>query len=102
MTGQRAARGRAVVRRPSEGRADQIVTAAAELFIERGYVGTSMSDIAEKVGILPGSLYHYIDSKDDLLFTIVDRAHRELIERVEQEPIATLPPDEALRLVVRV
>jgi AcrR family transcriptional regulator len=102
MSTRRAARTRGAVRRPSAGRADQIVRAAADLFLERGYVGTSIADIAERVGILPGSLYHYIDSKDDLLFTIVDRAHRELIDSVERQPVMSMPPEEAVRTVVRV
>jgi AcrR family transcriptional regulator len=41
------------------------------LFSEHGYTGTTMRDIATAVGVLPGSLYAHIDSKDTLLLEIV-------------------------------
>lgn len=49
------------------GREDEILAAAARIFREKGYHGTSVRDIAEAVGLLKGSLYHYIRSKDELL-----------------------------------
>jgi TetR/AcrR family transcriptional regulator, cholesterol catabolism regulator len=51
-------------------RTGELVEIAAEMFRERGYEGTSMQDIADRMGILKGSLYHYIDSKEDLLWMI--------------------------------
>lgn len=104
---RRAVSGRAeappggIVRRPWEGRAEQIIEVAAELFRERGYVGTSMSDIADAVGILPGSLYHYISSKQELLYSIIDRAHRRLIDAVNAQPLDAMSSTEALRVIVR-
>lgn len=99
----REARGvRPVIKRPSEGRNEQIITAAAELFRTNGYVRTSMADIAAAIGILPGSLYHYIDSKEDLLFAVADRGNRQLIERVESQPLASMSAPDALRLMMRV
>lgn len=59
-----------------------MVRVSAELFHRRGYDGTSIADIAAEMGILPGSVYHYIDAKEDLLYWIVERAHRDLIDRV--------------------
>jgi TetR/AcrR family transcriptional regulator, cholesterol catabolism regulator len=52
----------------NEERWDEILRAAAEAFSERGYRATRLQDIAERVGLLTGSLYYYIDSKEDLLF----------------------------------
>lgn len=49
-----------------------ILREATRLFGERGYSGTSMRDIARAVGILPGSLYAHIDSKESLLFEILE------------------------------
>jgi len=51
-------------------RRDQIVLAAAQLFVARGYSGTSMRDIADRVGMLPGSVYHYYPAKEDLFVAI--------------------------------
>lgn len=50
---------------------EAIVDVAAKLFSEHGYTGTTMRDIAKAVGLLPGSLYAHIDSKDQLLLEIV-------------------------------
>ena len=48
-----------------------ITDVAVRLFSERGYTGTTMRDIAEAVGVLPGSLYAHIESKETLLLEIV-------------------------------
>jgi AcrR family transcriptional regulator len=71
--------GRAPRRRQSE-----ILEAAARVFHEKGYEATSIQDIADAVGILKGSLYYYIDSKEDLLYEILERAHEEALQNVEQ------------------
>lgn len=47
---------------------------AMELFAERGYGGTSMSDIARGVGVRKASLYNYYGSKDELLLDLLRRA----------------------------
>lgn len=56
------------VMRPREA----IIGAAITLFGKRGYTGTTMRDIATEVGVLPGSLYAHIDSKETLLDEIVE------------------------------
>jgi AcrR family transcriptional regulator len=55
-----------------------ILDAAAELFSEQGYDRTSIRDIARKVGLLPGSVYHHFASKDELYLSV----HREGFQRV--------------------
>lgn len=52
----------------------EILEAAAALFAERGYASTSVRDIGERVGLLGGSLYHYIKSKEALFVRIHDIA----------------------------
>ncbi len=44
-------------------RREAILTAAGRLFAEKGVAGTTVREIADSVGLLSGSLYHYIDSK---------------------------------------
>jgi TetR/AcrR family transcriptional repressor of nem operon len=53
---------------------DRLRQAATELFAERGYDGTSMADIAERIGIAKASLYNYYSSKDELLLDLVHRS----------------------------
>jgi AcrR family transcriptional regulator len=64
-------------------RASQIIAIAQEMFYERGYSDTSMDDIAHAVGILKGSLYYYVNSKEDLLFHIVENVHAAVTEHLE-------------------
>lgn len=55
---------------------DRLRAAAAELFAERGYGGTSMSEIAARVGVRKASLYNYYDSKEELLLELVEQSLR--------------------------
>lgn len=53
-------------------RGAELIEVAARLFRENGYDATSMQQIADEIGILKGSLYHYVRSKEDLLWLIVE------------------------------
>jgi AcrR family transcriptional regulator len=57
-----------MARRIPENRFDELVRAATEVFIARGYRLTQMSDVAEAVGVAKGTLYGYVESKDALLW----------------------------------
>jgi TetR/AcrR family transcriptional regulator, fatty acid metabolism regulator protein len=48
-------------------RKKQILKAAVEVFAERGFHRTRVSDIAKRAGVAYGLIYHYFDSKDDVL-----------------------------------
>lgn len=54
---------------------EEILDAAAQVFYEKGYDGTTIQDIADRVGMLKGSLYHYIKTKEDLLYGIIHDVH---------------------------
>ncbi|MBK8836633.1 MAG: TetR family transcriptional regulator [Anaerolineae bacterium] len=74
-----------------------IIEAAAALFREQGYHNTSMADIAGRVGVLKGSLYYHIHSKEEILFEILDRFTDLLIEKTEAR-VAAPAVDERERL----
>lgn len=59
---------------------EELQAAAVRLFRERGYHATSMQDLAEAVGVQRGSLYHYIEAKEDLLWEIMTHAMATLRE----------------------
>jgi AcrR family transcriptional regulator len=83
-------------------RRDELLTKAAELFRKRGYHATSMEDIANALGILRGSLYHHISSKQDLLSEIMTRGIEVLLEHIR--PVAAnreLAPEERLVGIIR-
>jgi AcrR family transcriptional regulator len=75
--------------RPPRRRQQEILEAAARVFHEKGYESTSIQDIADAVGILKGSLYYYITSKEDLLFEILQSIHEQAtitLERTQATP----------------
>lgn len=55
----------------SEETREKILKASTDLLISRSYVGTTISAIAENVGLTKGALYHHFNSKDDLVLEIV-------------------------------
>jgi AcrR family transcriptional regulator len=59
----------------SHKRRREILDAAALVFYEKGYDASSTQDIADAVGILKGSLYYYVESKEQFLFEIIKEAH---------------------------
>lgn len=61
-----------------------ILQAGAKIFSEKGYYHANMSDIAKEVGLLKGSLYHYIKSKEELLYHIVISAVTLYIKALEE------------------
>lgn len=77
----------------SSTRREDILFHAAKLFSERTVAGTTVRDIADEVGILSGSLYHYFDSKNAIVFEIVTTFIDDLNERYE----AALVPGETSR-----
>ncbi len=55
-------------------RREELAAAALDVFSEKGYSAASMRDIATRVGLLKGSIYHYTDSKEELLARIFEQA----------------------------
>ena len=65
-------------------RREEMVRAAARLFSERGYHGTSMQHLADALGLQRGSLYAHIGSKQELLFDVVEEGADRFLERGEK------------------
>ncbi|RIV28608.1 TetR/AcrR family transcriptional regulator [Alicyclobacillaceae bacterium I2511] len=64
-------------------RRDLILQSACELFSERGYHATTIRNIADQCGLLSGSLYTHIRSKEDLLYEIADRVADRFLSRLD-------------------
>jgi AcrR family transcriptional regulator len=60
-----------VARTRQSARMEEILARAAELFYKNGYHATTIEDVAREVGMLKGSLYYYIRSKEDLLYELL-------------------------------
>lgn len=79
----------------------EIVTAATEIFAEKGYSNVGMRDIADAVGIRGASLYHHFASKEEILFAICLTVTREPVEENLPMLDAAGTPSERLAGMVR-
>jgi TetR/AcrR family transcriptional regulator, cholesterol catabolism regulator len=82
-------------------RAAEVREAAIRVFSEKGYSSASLQDVADEVGLLKGSLYHYIESKDSVLFEILENSHEQALDIMRQTDALNLEPTERLRTYVR-
>jgi TetR/AcrR family transcriptional regulator, cholesterol catabolism regulator len=71
----------------NEERWAEIIDAAFEILAEKGYEATTIQVVAARVGLLKGSLYYYIQSKEDLLFAVIERAHIEALAWLRDDPV---------------
>jgi len=74
----------------------QIVEAAARVFRQKGYDGATLRDIAREAGLLPGSLYYHIRSKEELLRHIVEQPIKDLQRQLEEVIASAAPPGQKL------
>ena len=79
----------------------EILRTAARLFQQRGYDATSMNDVAAALKLSKGGLYHHFQSKDEILFEIMDHAMEITQERVLNPVRLIDDPDERLRALIR-
>jgi AcrR family transcriptional regulator len=81
---------------------DEILRTAARLFQQRGYDATSMNDVAAALKLSKGGLYHHFQSKDEILFDLMEQAMDITQDRVI-DPVRRLlgDPEQALRALIR-
>jgi len=79
----------------------EILRTAARLFQQRGYDATSMNDVAAALKLSKGGLYHHFQSKDEILFEIMNHAMEITQERVLDPVRRIQDPAERLRALIR-
>jgi TetR/AcrR family transcriptional regulator, cholesterol catabolism regulator len=79
---------------------DEILKKSAKLMARQGYHGTSMRDLAETTGHSLSGLYHYLKSKDDLLFKINERGFTSLLNTSKTILEKDISPADKLRAVI--
>ncbi len=93
-------------RRKGEITRERILDAAEALFAERGYEGTTLRDVAARVGLRIPSLYNHFDSKDSLYAAVLERDLGPLLrllgEMVEQARDASSAAEQTIEAVVKV
>src|ERR1700734_841710 len=79
----------------------EILRTAARLFQQRGYDATSMNDVAAALKLSKGGLYHHFQSKDEILFEIMDHAMEITQDRVLNPLRGIADPEQRLRALIR-
>jgi AcrR family transcriptional regulator len=79
--------------REGAGTRQAIYEAALDAFAENGYAGASLRDIARRVGIEVASLYNHIESKEELLYRIIENTSNEMLYEL-RAAIEAAPPDD--------
>lgn len=67
------------MRKKPEVRREEIIETAIELFYEHGYHKASIRDITERMGLTKAAIYYHFNSKEEILFDIIDQATKELL-----------------------
>jgi AcrR family transcriptional regulator len=73
-----------------------ILSASTQLFAEKGFIGASISDIAEVVGVSKSSIYHYFPSKESILHALIDSFAQEVDVLIEAAAKYKLSPEKIL------
>ncbi|HPD93302.1 MAG: TetR/AcrR family transcriptional regulator [Rhodobacter sp.] len=81
---------------------DRLLAGAARLFHVKGYAATTVRAIGAEVGILSGSLFHHVRSKEDLLFQVMERVIGAMLRDLGQALATAAGPRDRLRALVHV
>jgi AcrR family transcriptional regulator len=87
--------------RPRSSSREMIAEAAAELFLEQTYAGTTVDDIARRAGVSRATFFNYVGAKSDLLWVEVDDALAAFDATLTSVPPESAPMDAVLDAVTR-
>jgi AcrR family transcriptional regulator len=79
----------------------RITSGAGYLFVRNGYHGTSMRDVADRVGLRASSLYRHVKSKQELLHRVLDRLMDEALDGAKAALDGQESPVQCIELLVR-
>ena len=80
---------------------ESVLAVAVEVFNERGYDGTSMRELSERLGIAKSAIYHHVTGKEELLRLALDRALTGLSAVADRARVLPAPAIERLEYLVR-
>jgi AcrR family transcriptional regulator len=90
---------RTTARRPRETER-AFIAAATDLFAEKGYKATSISDLAKELGLTTASLYYHVSGKQELLFRVLETGMADFLDQLEGIATKNVDHREKLRLAV--
>ena len=91
---------RQVNRLPAQQRITDIMLAARAVFTERGYADAPMSEIAERAGVVEGSIYRFFTNKRELLVRVIEHWYEEMLARDDLHFAATKGTWNQMRFIV--
>jgi AcrR family transcriptional regulator len=83
----------------TDDKAEAILAAALDLFVERGFHGTSVPSLADRAGVAAGTIYHYFPSKDAVVNALYQRWKNEIRARIVTDFPLDRPPREQFRTI---
>jgi AcrR family transcriptional regulator len=89
--------------RRKDARPQELLAAALDLFVDRGYAATRLEDVARRAGVSKGTLYLYFENKEELFKAVVRQNIVEVIGKAEIDVAAadTTSCAELLRVMLR-
>lgn len=88
------------VRLGREERVDNILAVARQVFAERGYENTAVSEIAARIGIVEGTIYKYFETKRELLLKVIESWYQELVTDYERNLAGVVGVHGRLRFLI--
>src|SRR5882762_247773 len=82
-------------------RREQILQVAQKLFADKGFRGTSLNDVANRLGFRQQAVYHYFRSKEEILYELIDRAGQAIATSAQLTMDTDMPPTDKLAEIVR-
>src|SRR5258707_15337791 len=78
----------------------KVLQHAAHIFCQKGYEGASMRDLSRAAGMSLAGLYHYFESKEELLYLIQKHTFSTIIERARHRLPGANDPEERIRIFI--
>ena len=87
-------------RLPPEERREAILSAALSAFSDLGYTQATLNDVADRLGVTKGCLYHYFESKEQLLLELIQDRIGSAVSAAQEFPTTGRSRDEVLRALL--
>jgi AcrR family transcriptional regulator len=87
--------------RPDKNTKELLLRVAVNLFSQRGYLDTSIRDIATEAGISSSIIYHYFKNKEEMLFEVIKSGTQDLIQSLRETEERIKDPEDCLREMLR-
>ena len=89
-----------MARSRDENKRVAILQASRMLFAQKGFLGTSITDIVRETGMKVGTIYTYFKSKEEIVRVIVEEGWQELYSRIEKDLAKARTPRQQVKVLI--